>query len=95
MGPFSQAVLVSSTFTMTTLASFLPNMGQGLHLKTYKVGGVYRKPVSGRKRAELIREVHDPTPKKWELRTPKGVKHDAAKIKRYDNNELMNVKAQH
>ena len=79
---------------MTTLASLLPNAGQGLHFQAYKLGGVYRKPVSGRKRAELTRELHDPTPKKWELRTPKGVKHDAAKIKRYDYSSKMPVNEQ-
>lgn len=68
---------------MATLLNFVPESARGLAFKATKIGGVYHKPLSGRKRGELIKTLHDPTPKKWELRTPKGVKHDAAKIARY------------
>ena len=68
---------------MATALSFLPTGGQGLQMTAMKVGGVYRKPLSARKRAKLVRTLHDPTPKKWELHEPKGIRHEADKIKRY------------
>lgn len=68
---------------MSTLLNFVPESARGLSFNASKIGGVYHKPLSGRKRAELVKTLHDPTPKKWELRVPKGVKHDANKIKRY------------
>lgn len=68
---------------MSTASSLIPTAVQSLHFSTYKVGGAYRKPLGGRKRAEFIRTLHDPTPKRWELKQPRGVKHDEQKIQRY------------
>jgi len=76
--PSSQSLL-----QMATLASLIPNAVQSLHFKPTKVGGVYHKALSGRKRSLLVRSLHEATPKKWETRVPKGVKHDALKIARY------------
>ena len=69
--------------TMATVTSFVPDAARALSFKASKVGGVYHKPLSGRKRAELVKTLHDPTPKKWELREPKGVVHDQKKPARY------------
>lgn len=68
---------------MAAVLNFIPRPASALDFKPSKVGGVYHKALSGRKRSLLVKTLHDPTPKKWELRTPKGVKHDAKKIERY------------
>lgn len=74
---------------MTTLGRLMPGAVQGLHLEPFKSAGTWRKPLGARARANLVRSLHDPTPKKWELRTPKGIKHDLAKPKRYVNRVNM------
>ena len=74
---------------MTTLASLIPDALHSLQLKPVKIGGVYHKALGGRKRNLLIRTLHDPSPKKWELRQPRGVRHDAGKIARYVNFVLL------
>lgn len=68
---------------MATAPRLFSNSVVGLQMTPLKIGGAYHKPLSGRKRAELVRTLHESIPKKWELREPKGIIHEAAKIKRY------------